>query len=97
MPLSTTFIIILIVLILTISIIFFILCTTQILEEYTQHHNHRSVAPLNRLIRLHYLRRQIHEIQLQQHYERQKRVNEQVRNSVVVINADNTIGIGFSD
>ena len=97
MPLSIIFLIILIVLILTISMIFFTLCAKQLIDEYHQRYNHRAISPLNRLIRLHYLRQQIHEIQLQRHYEQQRRVNEQIKNSVVVINADNTMGIGFSN
>ncbi len=97
MPLSTIFLIILIVLILTISMIFFTLCAKQLIDEYHQRYNRRAIAPLNRVIRLHYLRHQIHEIQMRRHYEQQQKVNEQLRNSVIVINADNTMGIAFSN
>jgi hypothetical protein len=50
---------------------------------------------VSRLIRLHQLRRQIYEIQSEEHYKQQQKVNEEIKNSVIFINPDHTMQIGF--
>tara|TARA_Y100000992_G_scaffold245135_1_gene176278 strand:- start:2315 stop:2629 length:315 start_codon:yes stop_codon:yes gene_type:complete len=65
--------------------------------------NNRRVAPVGsanwarRIIRARELSRQFYEIEMQNHYEKQQKINEQIKNSVIFINPDHTVQIGFQN
>ncbi len=56
-----------------------------------------QILPISRIFRLIEIRRQMYEIQLEQHYKQQEKVNEQIKNSVIFINPDHTMQIGFTE
>ena len=96
MPLPVEVVIILCIMCGTLAILFIVVFSFQIMQyqiEYNRRNN--QVIPMSRIIRLHQLRRQIYEIQLEQHYKQQEKVNEQIKNSVIFINPDHTMQIGF--
>jgi len=95
MPLSENVIILLIVATILLSVIFIIILAFQIQKWNNENIRRRRVLPINRLIRLHQLRRQIYEIQSEEHYKQQQKVNEEIKNSVIFINPDHTMQIGF--
>ena len=65
--------------------------------EYSRRRRRRNqILPMSRIFRLLEIRRQMYEIQLEQHYKQQEKVNEQIKNSVIFINPDNTMQIGFT-
>ena len=63
--------------------------------EYSRRRRNNQIIPVSRLIRLQQLRRQIYEIQSEEHYKQQQKVNEEIKNSVIFINPDHTMQIGF--
>ena len=65
--------------------------------EYSRRRRRRNqIIPMSRIFRLLEIRRQMYEIQLEQHYKQQEKVNEQIKNSVIFINPDHTMQIGFT-
>ena len=65
--------------------------------EYSRRRRRRNqILPMSRIFRLLEIRRQMYEIQLEQHYKQQEKVNEQIKNSVIFINPDHTMQIGFT-
>ena len=65
--------------------------------EYSRRRRRRKqILPMSRIFRLLEIRRQMYEIQLEQHYKQQEKVNEQIKNSVIFINPDHTMQIGFT-
>ena len=66
--------------------------------EYSRRRRRRNqIIPMSRIFRLLEIRRQMYEIQLEQHYKQQEKVNEQIKNSVIFINPDHTMQIGFTE
>ena len=58
---------------------------------------HNQIAPMSRIFRLLEIRRQIYEIQSEEHYKQQQKVNEEIKNTVIFINPDNTMQIGYKE
>jgi len=68
--------------------------------EYSRRQRRRvipigSAAWARRVIRLRELTRQSTEVQLEEHYKQQEKINTQIKKTVIFINPDNTIQIGF--
>ena len=101
MPLPVEVVIILCIMCGILAMLFVVVFCYQIMHyqfEYSRRRRRRNnqIIPVNRLIRLQQLRRQIYEIQSEEHYKQQQKVNEQIKNTVIFINPDNTMQIGFS-
>ena len=101
MPLPVEVVIVLCIMFGTLAILFIVVFLSQAITQYQLEYNrilrNNQVMPISRIIRLHQLRRQIYEIQLEQHYKQQEKVNEQIKNSVIFINPDHTMQIGFKE
>ena len=100
MPLPTEAVIVLCIMCGVFFILFIFVIASQIMHyqfEYSRRRRrrHNQIIPVNRLIRLHQLRRQMYEIQSEEHYKQQQKVNEEIKNTVIFINPDNTMQIGF--
>lgn len=95
MPLSESVIILLIVATILLSIIFIIILAFQIQKWNNENIRRRRVLPINRLIRLQQLRRQLYQVELDKHYEKQQQVMEQLKKTVVFVNPDKTMNIGI--
>ena len=99
MPLPVEVVIVLCIMFGTLAILFIVVFLSQAITQYQREYNrilrNNQVMPISRIIRLHQLRRQIYEIQLEHHYKKQEKVNEQIKNSVIFINPDHTMQIGF--
>ena len=95
MPLSENVIILIIVATILLSIIFIIILAFQIQKWNNENIRRRRVLPINRLIRLHQLRRQLYQVELDKHYEKQQQVMEQLKKTVVFVNPDRTMNIGI--
>ena len=96
MPLPVEVVIVLCIMCGAITILCILFFAFQIMQyqlEYNRRNN--QIIPVNRLIRLQQLRRQIYEIQSEEHYKQQQKVNEEIKNSVIFINPDHTMQIGF--
>ena len=99
---NTTIIIICIV-VVTICFSFIVVYLAKEIIRALDVTNHRRVAPVGsanwarRIIRARELSRQFYEIELQNHYEKQQKINEQIKNSVIFINPDHTVQIGFQN
>ena len=96
MPLPVEVVIVLCIMCGAITILCILFFAFQIMQyqlEYNRRNN--QIIPVSRLIRLHQLRRQIYEIQSEEHYKQQQKVNEQIKNTVIFINPDHTMQIGF--
>ena len=96
MPLPLEVVIVLCIMCGAITILCILFFAFQIMQyqlEYNRRNN--QIIPVSRLIRLHQLRRQIYEIQTEEHYKQQQKVNEQIKNTVIFINPDHTMQIGF--
>jgi hypothetical protein len=87
-------------------ILFVMICTVQLMDchmEYSRRRRRRRIIPIGsanwarRVIRLREIRRQMYEVQLEKHYKQQEKVNTQIKNTVIFINPDNTIQIGFKE
>ena len=100
MPLPVEVVIILCIMCGILAMLFVVVFGYQIMHyqfEYSRRRRrHNQITPMSRIIRLHELRRQIYEIQLEQHYKKQEKINEQIKNSVIFINPDHTMQIGFT-
>ena len=101
MPLPVEVVIVLCIMFGTLAILFIVVFLSQAIMQYQLEYNrilrNNQVMPISRIIRLHQLRSQIYEIQLEQHYKQQEKVNEQIKNSVIFINPDHTMQIGFKE
>ena len=107
MPLPVEVLVIGSVIIGSLFILFVMICTVQLMDchtEYSQRRRRRRrIIPIGsanwarRVIRLRELRRQLYEVQLEEHYKQQEKVNTQIKNTVIFINPDNTIQIGFKE
>ena len=102
MPLPTEAVIVLCIMCGVFFILFIFVIASQIMHyqfEYSRRRRqrHNQIAPMSRITRLLQLRRQIYEIQLEQHYKKQEKINEQIKNSVIFINPDHTMQIGFTE
>ena len=100
MPLPVEAVIILCIMCGILAMLFVVVFGYQIMHyqfEYSRRRRrrHNQIIPVNRLIRLHQLRRQMYEIQSEEHYKQQQKVNEEIKNTVIFINPDNTMQIGF--
>ena len=96
MPLPVEVVIVLCIMCGAITILCILFFAFQIMQyqlEYNRRNN--QIIPVSRLIRLQQLRRQIYEIQSEEHYKQQQKVNEEIKNSVIFINPDHTMQIGF--
>jgi hypothetical protein len=96
MPLPLEVVIVLCIMCGAITILCILFFAFQIMQyqlEYNRRNN--QIIPVSRLIRLQQLRRQIYEIQSEEHYKQQQKVNEEIKNSVIFINPDHTMQIGF--
>lgn len=96
MPLPVEVVIVLCIMCGAITILCILFFAFQIMQyqlEYNRRNN--QIIPVSRLIRLQQLRRQIYEIQSEEHYKQQQKVNEQIKNTVIFINPDHTMQIGF--
>ena len=97
MPLPVEVVIVLCIMCGAITILCILFFAFQIMQyqlEYNRRNN--QIIPVSRLIRLQQLRRQIYEIQSEEHYKQQQKVNEEIKNSVIFINPDHTMQIGFT-
>ena len=98
---TNTTIIIICIVVVTICFSFIIVYIAKEIIRALDATNHRRVAPVGsanwarRIIRARELSRQFYEIELQNHYEKQQKINEQIKNSVIFINPDHTVQIGF--
>ena len=101
MPLPVEVVIVLCIMFGTLAILFIVVFLSQAIMQYQLEYNrilrNNQVMPISRIIRLHHLRRHLYEIQLEQHYKQQEKVNEQIKNSVIFINPDHTMQIGFKE
>ena len=88
MPLSEDVIILFIVATILLSVIFIIVLAFQIQKWNNENMRRRRVLPINRLIRLQQLRRQLYQVELDKHYEKQQQVMEQLKKTVVFVNPD---------
>lgn len=82
MHLSKNVIILIIVVTFVLSIIFIIILAFQIQKwnnENIRRIRRRRVLPINRLIRLHQLRSQLYQVELDKHYEKRQQVIEQLK------------------
>ena len=106
MPLPVAVIAVICIIMGSLFILFVMICTIQLMDchtEYSHVRRRRRVIPIGsanwarRVIRLRELRRQMYEVQLEEHYKQQEKVNTQIKNTVIFINPDNTIQIGFKE
>ena len=107
MPLPVAVIAVICVVMGSLFILFVMICTVQLMDchmEYSRRRRRRRrIIPIGsanwarRVIRLRELRRQMYEVQLEEHYKQQEKVNSQIKNTVIFINPDNTIQIGFKE
>ena len=98
MPLPVEVVIILCIMCGILAMLFVVIFGYQIMHyqfEYSRRRRNNQIIPVSRLIRLQQLRRQIYEIQSEEHYKQQQKVNEEIKNSVIFINPDHTMQIGF--
>jgi len=98
MPLPVEAVIILCIMCGILAMLFVVIFGYQIMHyqfEYSRRRRNNQIIPVSRLIRLQQLRRQIYEIQSEEHYKQQQKVNEEIKNSVIFINPDHTMQIGF--
>tara|TARA_B100001173_G_C15990755_1_gene548854 strand:+ start:1239 stop:1541 length:303 start_codon:yes stop_codon:yes gene_type:complete len=98
MPLPVEVVIILCIMCGILAMLFVVVFGYQIMHyqfEYSRRRRNNQIIPVSRLIRLQQLRRQIYEIQSEEHYKQQQKVNEEIKNSVIFINPDHTMQIGF--
>ena len=98
MPLPVEVIIVLCIMCGILAMLFVVVFGYQIMHyqfEYSRRRRNNQIIPVSRLIRLQQLRRQIYEIQSEEHYKQQQKVNEEIKNSVIFINPDHTMQIGF--
>ena len=98
MPLPVEVVIILCIMCGILAMLFVVVFGYQIMHyqfEYSRRRRNNQIIPVSRLIRLQQLRRQIYEIQSEEHYKQQQKVNEQIKNTVIFINPDHTMQIGF--
>ena len=100
MPLPVEVVIILCIMCGILAMLFVVVFGYQIMHyqfEYSRRRRRRNqIIPMSRIFRLLEIRRQMYEIQLEQHYKQQEKVNEQIKNSVIFINPDHTMQIGFT-
>ena len=101
---TNTTIIIICIVVVTICFSFIIVyIAKEIIRALDATNSRRRVAPVGsanwarRIIRARELSRQFYEIELQNHYEKQQKINEQIKNSVIFINPDRTVQIGFQN
>jgi len=101
---TNTTIIIICIVVVTICFSFIIVyIAKEIIRALDATNRRRRVAPIGsanwarRIIRARELSRQIYEIELKKHYEKQQKINEQIKNSVIFINPDHTVQIGFQN
>ncbi len=106
MPLPVAVVAIICIIMGSLFILFVMICTVQLMDchmEYSRRRRRRRVIPIGsanwarRVIRLREIRRQMYEVQLEKHYKQQEKVNTQIKNTVIFINPDNTIQIGFKE
>ena len=100
MPLPVEVVIILCIMCGILAMLFVVVFGYQIMHyqfEYSRRRRNNQIIPVSRLIRLQQLRRQIYEIQSEEHYKQQQKVNEEIKNSVIFINPDNTMQIGYKE
>ena len=100
MPLPVEAVIILCIMCGILAMLFVVVFGYQIMNyqfEYSRRRRrrHNQIAPMSRIFRLLEIRRQIYEIQSEEHYKQQQKVNEEIKNTVIFINPDNTMQIGF--
>ena len=103
MPLPVELVAVICVVMGSLFIIFIIICVVQLMDwdaEYSRRQRRRvipigSAAWARRVIRLRELTRQSTEVQLEEHYKQQEKINTQIKKTVIFINPDNTIQIGF--
>ena len=98
MPLPVEVVIILCIMCGILAMLFVVVFGYQIMHyqfEYSRRRRNHQIIPVSRLIRLQQLRRQIYEIQSEEHYKQQQKVNEEIKNTVIFINPDHTMQIGF--
>ena len=102
MPLPIELVAVICVVMGSLFIIFVMICAVQLMDwnmEYSR--RRRRVIPVGsaawarRVIRLRELTRQMYEVQLEEHYKKQEKINAQIKNSVIFINPDHTVQIGF--
>ncbi len=105
MPLPVAVVAIICIIMGSLFILFVMICTIQLMDchmDYSRRRR-RRVIPIGsanwarRVIRLREIRRQMYEVQLEKHYKQQEKVNTQIKNTVIFINPDNTIQIGFKE
>ena len=101
---ANTTLIIICIIVVNICLSFIIVCIAkEILRTLPLTNSRRRVAPIGSanwvriIIRARELSRQIYEIELQNHYEKQQKINEQIKKSVIFINPDHTVQIGFQN
>ena len=104
MPLPVELVAVICVVMGSLFIIFVMICAVQLIDwttEYSRRRRRRRVIPIGsatwarRVIRLRELTRQMYEVQLEEHYKKQEKINAQIKNSVIFINPDHTVQIGF--
>jgi len=100
---DTTLIIICIIVVVVCFSLIIVYIAKEIIRVMDAANSSRRVAPIGsanwarRIIRARELSRQFYEIELQNHYEKQQKINEQIKNSVIFINPDHTVQIGFQN
>ena len=91
MPLSENVVILIIVATFLLSMIL----TFQIQKWNNENMRRKRILPINRLIILHQLRRQLYQVELEKHHEKQQKVMEQLKKTVIFVNPDKTMNIGI--